>query len=155
MNQRKARAAPLLSLCPLLEYNNMLKSIHILIIDDDAAIRRLFGAKLASAGFEVLYAADGNEGRETARRFLPDLILLDIRMPESDGYVIADRLKHESRTKDIPIVFLTNEDFSLEAAKGFKETWVIDYIHKSIPLNDFVKRIKEIIKKHKIKPRKR
>ena len=75
----------------------------------------------------MLYAADGNTGREMARRFLLDLVLLDILMPEIDGYVIAERLKPESRTKDIPIVFLTNQDFSLEAEKAAKECWVVDY----------------------------
>ncbi len=124
-------------------------SFHILIIDDDAAIRRLFGAKLASAGFQVLYASDGNTGREMARRFLPDLILLDILMPETDGYVIAQRLKQEPRTKAIPIVFLTNQDFSMEAEKAVKECWVVDYIHKSIDLKEFVKRIEKILQPNK------
>lgn len=121
-------------------------SEHILIIDDDEAIRRMFGSKLASAGFEVLYASDGNTGREMARRIQPDLILLDIRMPDADGYTIVQRLKQEKVTKDIPVVFLTNENMSLEAEKAIKELWVIAYIHKSIDLNDFVKQIKQILK---------
>jgi len=118
---------------------------HILIIDDDDLIRRLFGGKLASAGFEILYAQDGDEGREIARRLQPDLILLDIRMPGSDGYAVAQRLKEEPKTSNIPIIFLTNEDFSVEAEKAVKELWVVDYIHKSIDLKEFVKRIKKIL----------
>lgn len=121
-------------------------SQHILIIDDDAAVRRMFGSKLASAGFEVLYASDGNTGREMARRIQPDLILLDIRMPGADGYTIVQRLKQEKVTKDIPVVFLTNENMSLEAEKAIKELWVIAYIHKSIDLNDFIKQIKQVLK---------
>lgn len=130
----------------------MPRTIHILIIDDDPLIRRLFGAKLASAGFEVLYASDGHTGREMARRFLPDLILLDIRMPKADGFEIAGRLKQEPRTNDIPIVFLTHQDFSIEAEKAVKERFVVDYIHKGIDLNEFIKRIKKIIKPSKVKP---
>ncbi len=84
-----------------------------------------------------------------ARRFLPDLILLDILMPETDGYVIAQRLKQEPRTKAIPIVFLTNQDFSMEAEKAVKECWVVDYIHKSIDLKEFVKRIEKILQPNK------
>jgi len=118
---------------------------HILIIDDDALIRRLFGGKLASAGFEVLYSRDGDEGREIARRLQPDLILLDIRMPGSDGYAVAQRLKEEPKTSSIPIIFLTNEDFSAEAEKAVKELWVADYIHKSIDLKELVKRIKKVL----------
>lgn len=124
---------------------------HILIIDDDSAMRRLFGGKLASAGFEVLYAADGNEGREIARRMQPDIILLDIRMPDPDGYTVARRLKGEPKTSHIPIIFLTNEDFTPEAEKAVKELWVADYIHKSVDLNELVSRVKGAIKSHKTK----
>ena len=118
---------------------------HILIIDDDPFIRRLFGAKLASAGFEVLYAGEGHVGREMASRFMPDLVILDINMPGADGYEIAGRLRKEPKTKDIPIVFLTNEDFSAEAEKAAKEVFVVDYIHKGIDLDKFVERIKKAI----------
>lgn len=121
-------------------------SKHILIIDDDPALRRLFGAKLATAGFEVIYAPNGNEGREMARRFPIDLILLDINMPEPDGYKVAERLREEPRTKNIPIVFLTNQDLTPEAEKAVKECWVTDYLHKSMDLNEFVKKIEEIFK---------
>jgi len=109
------------------------------------------GGVLANAGFEILYAQDGNEGREIARRMQPDLILLDIRMPGSDGYVIARRLKEEPKTKDIPVIFLTNEDISAEAEKAMKELWISDYIHKSMDLDKFVKRIKKVLSDSKKK----
>ncbi|MBI4812691.1 response regulator [Candidatus Falkowbacteria bacterium] len=118
---------------------------HILIIDDDPLIQRLFGAKLSANGFEVLYAANGDVGREMARRFLPDLILLDFRLPGTDGFVVAKRLKEEPRTANVPIVFFTNEDFSLEAEKAIKELWAVDYIHKSIDLDEFIERVKRVI----------
>jgi len=124
---------------------------HILLIDDDPTLLRLFGAKLADAGFEVLYAHDGDEGREMARRFLPDLILLDIRMPETDGYTIAKRLRNEPRTKNIPVAFLSNTDLSVEAEAAMKELYVVDYIHKSIDLNELVKRVKKILQSSKEK----
>ncbi len=118
---------------------------HILIIDDDPAMRRLFGGKLAEIGFEVLYGRDGDEGREIARRFQPDLILLDMRMPKTDGLEIARRLHGERQTAGIPIVFLTNEDLSMEAEKYFKELLVRGYIHKSIDLDEFAKRVQEFL----------
>jgi len=114
---------------------------HILIIDDDSAMRRLFGGKLAQIGFDVMYSDNGNEGRELARRFQPDLILLDIRLPGTDGFEIASRLHNERQTAHIPIVFLTNEDLSMEAEKNAKELWVKGYIHKSIDLSEFAKRV--------------
>ncbi len=118
---------------------------HILMIDDDAAIQRLFGAKFATAGFEVMYAHDGHSGREMARRFQPDIILLDIRMPGTDGFTIARLLKNEPQTKNIPIIFLTNEDFTKEAEKAAKEVWAADYIHKSVDLNELVKRVQGVL----------
>lgn len=118
---------------------------HILIIDDDEMLRRLFGGKLALSGFEVLYSDNGDDGREMARRFQPDLILLDIRMSGNDGYVIAGRLKEEPQTAKIPVVFLTNEDLSIEAVKAIKELGVSEYIHKSIDLNEFVEKVKKIL----------
>lgn len=127
----------------LARYNkNMEHKPHILLIDDDPDISRLFGGKLASEGFEIMYASEGNEGRELARRFQPDLILLDMRLPGDDGMSVAERLKSERQTAHIPIIFVTNEDLTIEAKKAVKELWAVDYIHKSTNLDEFVKRIK-------------
>lgn len=125
-------------------------SVHILVIDDDEVFRRLIGAKLAAAGFEVLYASRGHEGREIARRMHPDMILLDIRMPEEDGLSMARRLKTERQTQDIPVVLLTNEDLSLEAEKNVKELGVADYIHKSIDPDEFIERIKKDLQTERV-----
>ena len=122
---------------------------HILMIDDDPDISRLFGGKLAASGFEIMYASNGIEGRELARRFQPDLILLDIRLPGTDGTEVAERLKGERQTVHIPIIFLSNEDLTGEAQKAAKELWAIDYIHKSIDLNEFVRRVTDDLNKSK------
>ena len=124
---------------------NAKRKIHILLIDDDEDFRRLFGTKLAQHEYEVLYATDAESGREMARNYRPDLILLDVRMPGEDGFTIARAMRQEAETKDIPIVFLTNEDFSLEAKKWVEELYVQDVIHKSIDLNEFVERVDAII----------
>ncbi len=125
----------------------MTDKCHILIIDDDPLTARLFGAKLAESGFEVLYAHEADAGREMARRFSPDLILLDIRMAPTDGYQVAARLKEEKKTAGIPIVFLTNEDLTPEAEKDIKELWAEDYIHKSVDLNEFVRRVRTVLER--------
>lgn len=120
---------------------------HVLIADDDPATRMLFGSLVARAGFEVLYAKDGNEAREIARRFTPDLILLDLNMPIMDGWEVATRLKTEpnSVNKDTPIAFLTNEDLSIEAQKIAKELGIIDYIQKGVSNEEFIERVKKIL----------
>lgn len=121
------------------------KKYHILLIDDDPLTERLFGAKLAAAGFEIMYATNPEIGREMARRFQPDLILLDIRMPNITGYSLAQRMHQEEPTKNIPVAFLTNEDLSMEGEKWAKEMWIKDYFHKSIDLNELVKRVCKIL----------
>jgi CheY-like chemotaxis protein len=120
---------------------------HILIVDNDPATRKLFGSLLGRAGFEVLYAKDGNDGREMATRLRPDLILLDLNMPIMDGWEVATRLKTEpnSTVKDIPIAFLTNEDLSVEAQKAAKELGVADYIQKGASNEEFIERVKRVL----------
>jgi CheY-like chemotaxis protein len=122
------------------------KKFHILIIDDDAVMRRLFGGLLGKVGYEVIYAKNGEEGRETARRLHPDLILMDMNMPGEGGLKTADRLRNEpSPATDIPIIFLTNEDLPIEAVKWMKEFGISDYIHKSASNEDFVERVKKVL----------
>jgi CheY-like chemotaxis protein len=121
---------------------------HILIIDDDSTTRRLFGGLLARAGYEVLYAKNGEEGREVARRLHPNLILMDMNMPGGeDGMKTADRIKNElgSPTADIPIVLLTNNDLPLEMLKWMKEFGVTEYIQKGIGNEEFIERVKNIL----------
>ena len=121
---------------------------HILIIDDDMVSRRLFGSLLGRAGYEVIYAKDGDEGREVARRLHPDLILLDINMSSGpDGYKTANSIKNEpnSPAADIPIVFLTNADLPIEMLKWMKDFGVTDYIHKGVSNEEFVSRVKKIL----------
>jgi len=121
------------------------KKKHVLFADDDPATRRLFGAKLASAGFEVLYAKDGNEELEMATRFVPELVITDIDMPNTDGIKASFRLRGDPRTKAIPIIFLTNADLSADAEKAIKELGAAEYMPKAIDLAEFIERVKAIV----------
>lgn len=125
----------------------MEKKVHILFVDDDEVVRRLFGSKLAAAGFEVTYAEDGNQGREMARRFQPDLILMDLDMPVMDGTKTISLLKDEQQTAHIPIVLFTNSDLSIETEKLMKELGVTDYISKAIDSEKFIGLIKKSLEK--------
>lgn len=126
------------------------KKTHILMIDDDEVMRRLFGGWLVTLGFEVIYASNGNEGREIARRLQPDLVLMDERMPVMDGMEAASRMKSEEPTKNIPIILFTNEDFSIEAEKALKELGVDAYVHKSADFKIIKKVILDVLEKKKI-----
>jgi DNA-binding response OmpR family regulator len=79
----------------------------VLVIDDERAIRFLCRVNLAAAGMDVLEAADGREGVDLARSERPDLVLLDVMMPDVDGWTVARELAADEETRDIPIVFLT------------------------------------------------
>ena len=123
------------------------KKVHVLIIDDDEVMRRLYGSLAAKAGYEVIYSPDAIQGRELARRFQPDLILMDMKMPKEDGLLASQRLKREKETAHIPIILLTNADISIEAEKWIKEMSIDDYIQKGIDNDDFIERITKIIEK--------
>jgi len=80
----------------------------ILIIDDDIISQNILRSTLAQAGYSVIVAFNGNEGINRASERLPDLIILDIMMPEMDGGEVAAILKNDPTTKDIPIIFLSS-----------------------------------------------
>ena len=127
----------------------MSENTHILIVDDDPLMRRLFGGKLATVGYDIIYATNGNDGRETARRLQPDLILMDINMPGlENGIATAQRLVTEEATKNIPIIFLTNNDLTLDAEAAIKQM-AADYIHKSIDLDQFLEKIRTFLASRK------
>jgi DNA-binding response OmpR family regulator len=121
------------------------KQIHVLLVDDDEALLRLFGGYLQHAGFEVLYAHDGNEGREIARRLQPDIVLLDLTLPVMDGYEVSLRLKTEKLTKHIPILVLTSADLSQEAEQLLRQQGVDDFVHKSVQDNEFIAHVKKVL----------
>lgn len=80
---------------------------RLLIIDDEWSIRQVLEARLVACGFEVATAGDGSEGLDAARRSSPDVILLDLRMPDMDGFEVFRQLRAHDRTRGVPVIFLT------------------------------------------------
>ena len=76
----------------------------ILVVDDEASIRRILETRLSMIGYQVVTACDGQEALEAFRRTDPDLVVLDVMMPKLDGYGVCQELRKES---DVPIVMLT------------------------------------------------
>ena len=91
----------------------------VLIVDDELDNLALALAILADHGLELATARDGQEGLDVARRLLPDLILLDIRMPGMDGFAVCRRLKAQPATREIPVIFLSALDQIEDKAQGF------------------------------------
>lgn len=83
-------------------------TFRVVLIDDDPDLRKLVKLTLEfTAGWEVTTAAGGPEGIEAVRKAKPDVAVVDIMMPEMDGYEVCRRLKEDPQTADIPVVFLT------------------------------------------------
>ena len=102
---------------------------RVLIIDDEAPIRLLCRVNLEAEGMEVSEAADGASGIEIARRERPDVILLDVMMPELDGWDVADALLRDESTSAIPIIFLTARAEVRDRARGL-DIGGVEYITK-------------------------
>jgi two-component system alkaline phosphatase synthesis response regulator PhoP len=102
---------------------------RVLVVDDDAPIRLLCRVNLEAEGIEVLEAGDGRVGLEAAQRELPDVILLDVMLPQMDGWQVAEKLVDEPATAEIPIVFLTARAEFSDRARGL-EIGGVDYVTK-------------------------
>jgi len=119
----------------------------ILIIDDEADIRDILSYNLKKEGYGVLTAENGKHGIEIAKKNIPDLILLDIMMPEMDGIEACELLKTDNGTRDILICFLTarSEDYSQIA--GFN-AGADDYVTKPVKPKLLISRIKAILRRN-------
>jgi DNA-binding response OmpR family regulator len=102
---------------------------RILIVDDETAIRLICRLNLQNAGFDTLEAGDGESALALARAERPDLILLDIMLPEVDGWRVAEELAAKPETREIPIVFLTARSDRVDQARGHEKGGV-GYITK-------------------------
>lgn len=120
----------------------------ILVVDDEAALRKALAVKLNSSGFEAIEAGDGQEGIEKALTEHPDLILLDIMMPKMDGKGVMARLHADSWGKGVPVIFLTNLNdpvtvAEVSEASGANAT-MFDYLVKSDwKLEEVIEKIKK------------
>jgi len=113
----------------------------ILIIDDNVNNIRLVRKHLNDNGLEVMMARDGLAGLERAKFTQPDLILLDIIMPEIDGFETCLLLKEDPLTTHIPIIFMTAVDNVADKVKGF-ELGGVDYVTKPVEVTELLARVK-------------
>lgn len=116
---------------------------RLLVVDDEPNIRELFSASLRMAGFEVLTAADGMEALRVAEESTPDLVMLDVMLPDLDGLAVAGRLR--SRGRRVPVLFVTAKDTSEDrlAGLGLGE----DYVTKPFSLEEVIARIRAVLRR--------
>jgi len=117
------------------------KKEQIMLVDDNPDNLRVASDFLMDYGFEVLATQGGKQAIKTLEKASPDLILLDVVMPEMDGFETCRRLKAWDKTKDIPVIFMTAADDSADQVKGLT-LGAVDYITKPMQLDEVVARIK-------------
>jgi DNA-binding response OmpR family regulator len=121
-------------------------SLKILLIEDDKTLIEMYTLKFKEAGLNLLIAADGLTGLELAKKELPKVILLDIMMPKMDGFAVLTDLRKDSKTKNIPILMLTNLGQKNDVEKG-KKLGANDYIVKaSMTHSQVVGKVKSYLK---------
>jgi light-regulated signal transduction histidine kinase (bacteriophytochrome) len=113
---------------------------HILIVDDTPDNLRLLSKTLSEQGYEVQCAINGNLALMAVKHERPDLILLDIKMPEMDGYEVCKRLKNQAETAEIPVIFLSALDDVFDKVKAFNIGGA-DYITKPFQVEEVFARI--------------
>lgn len=119
----------------------------IAIIEDDAVISQMYRMKFEAEGYEVQMAANGRLGVELVGKMRPDIILLDLRMPEMDGAEALAQIRKKSWGKDIPVLILTNVGVE-EAPKELEDLNVLSYIVKAdLTPRQVTEKVKEALAK--------
>ena len=117
---------------------------HLLVVDDEPNIRDLLASSLRFAGFEVSIAGDGNGALKTVEKTSPDLVVLDVMLPDMDGFTVARRLRERDVTA--PILFLTARDDMADKVQGLT-VGGDDYVTKPFGLEEVIARIRAILRR--------
>ena len=118
----------------------------ILFIEDETALQKTLSAVMEQAGHTVVNAYDGEKGLELAQEAAPDLILLDLILPKMDGFSVLEKLKGDQKTKDIPVIVLTNLESvdDVEKVIGLGATTYL--VKANYDLDDIAGKINEVLR---------
>jgi two-component system alkaline phosphatase synthesis response regulator PhoP len=106
------------------------EEVRVLFIEDDAAVADMYRLKLELDGYTVIVAGDGEEGLRLAKENPPDIVFLDIRLPEMDGFAVLEQLRKDARLKPIPVIILSNYGEAELVERGLK-LGAMDYLVKA------------------------
>ena len=120
----------------------------VLVVDDEAILRETLAFNLQREGYDVLLAADGQQGLQLAREHRPDLVLLDLMMPGFDGISVCTALRQES---GVPVLMLTAKDDEIDRVIGL-EIGADDYITKPFSMRELVARVKAHLRRAERQP---
>jgi PleD family two-component response regulator len=118
----------------------------ILIVEDDLDVAEMLNAYFRVQGYEVFTVNWGEDGVRAAQTVMPDLMILDIRLPDIDGFEVARRVRSDRRTHEIPIIFLTEKREREDRLQGF-EVGADDYITKPFDVQELRLRVRNALKR--------
>jgi DNA-binding response OmpR family regulator len=104
--------------------------IRVLFVEDDPTVAQMYRLKLELDGYQVIMAKDGEEGLRLAREVDPDIVFLDIRLPKIDGFSVLQGLRAADRTRNVPVVILSNYGEQDLVERGLK-LGALEYLIKS------------------------
>ena len=126
----------------------------MLLVDDERDLLSLLDFNFRSAGFETLLAATGEEALRTAAQRVPDLVLLDLMLPDLPGTEVCRRLKADPRTRDVPVIMLTARGDEIDRIVGF-EVGADDYVTKPFSPREVTLRARAILRRAAGRPAER
>ena len=121
--------------------------IRILIAEDERDIRDLITFTLRFAGYEVIPTVNGEDALQKAKAELPDLIMMDVRMPKMTGYEACKNMKEDERLKDTPVVFLSAKGQESEVQTGL-EAGAVEYILKPFSPDQLTERVRVLLQEY-------
>lgn len=119
---------------------------RINVIEDDAVMRKLLAQSLAAEGYECVFSVNAATGYEACVQERPDLILLDVNLPDGNGIEVCRRLKADTKLRHIPILIVTGDANSVENRVAGLEAGADDYILKPFSVKELLSRLKGILK---------
>lgn len=118
----------------------------IYIVEDDASIRELEQYALQTNDFEVQGFADGKSFWHAVHERLPELVILDVMLPDEDGYAILSRLREDAATRTIPVIMVTAKTSEIDVVRGL-DHGADDYISKPFGVLEFISRVKAVLRR--------
>ena len=117
----------------------------IMVVDDEESLRELIRAIFENEGFEVIDSSSGQECLEKLEKVKPDVILMDMMMPGMSGRETTEKIRDNSKTKNLKVIFLTVARFSETGKETLDKLNVSDYVTKPFDNEDLIKKVKKVI----------
>jgi len=125
---------------------------HILCVEDHQEMIALIRIILGRRGFDMKGAAGGKEGLRMIREDLPDLVLLDLMMPDMDGWEVYQQMKADEKTRNIPVIIVTAKAQSIDRVLGMHIAHVDDYITKPFSPQELLASVEKVLSKQETRP---